>query len=428
MGTYKDAKGWKLIFQDHKGMRRTLRVAELNRRELDFVGRHIERLVGARVSRADVAPDTLAWLATIDDKLRTRLEALDLCDPLANRGKPKLKPFLDDYIASQRVKSRTQINNSAAARCLIKFFGADRRIDTITAGDAEQFSWWLRKPAQEGGRNLGDNTSRRHCGRAKQFFEHAVNCEYLPRNPFANPRIPTRVQPSHAEREHFISREELQLLLDECPNTEWRLMLTLARIGGLRIPSESASLRWGDVDWTPEKGTIRVTSPKTAQHVGHGMRVVPLFPELRAALNEAWELGDKKSEFIFTKLQGPGINLRTQLHRIMRRAGVPEFPKPFHNMRASRAIELSRDWPAHVVQTWLGHSAAVAQKHYLRVQPEDIGRANVVATRVATAGADLGGFERIPETGEAARNCEKTGFLVNSSRLPVPPLGLEPRT
>jgi hypothetical protein len=62
----------------------------------------------------------------------------------------------------------------------------------------------------------------------------------------------------------------------------------------------------------------------------------------------------------------------------------------------------------------------------LRVQPEDIGRANVVATRVATAGADLGVLERIPETRKAARNCEKTEFLGNSSRLSVPPRGFEP--
>ena len=76
----------------------------------------------------------------------------------------------------------------------------------------------------------------------------------------------------------------------------------------------------------------------------------------------------------------------------------------------------------------VGAQCGVAQKLDLRVQPEDMARTNGVATRVASARADLGGFERSPETGEAARNCEKTGFLVNFSRLPVPPLGLEPRT
>ena len=44
-------------------------------------------------------------------------------------------------------------------------------------------------------------------------------------------------------------------------------------------------------------------------------------------------------------------NLRTQLMRILRRAGVATWPKLFHNLRASRETELAATFPLHVVCT-----------------------------------------------------------------------------
>ena len=54
------------------------------------------------------------------------------------------------------------------------------------------------------------------------------------------------------------------------------LIFALARYGGLRTPSETKSLKWGDVDF--ERGRIRVPSPKTEHHEGKGSRLIPLFP------------------------------------------------------------------------------------------------------------------------------------------------------
>ena len=44
-------------------------------------------------------------------------------------------------------------------------------------------------------------------------------------------------------------------------------------------------------------------------------------------------------------------------------------------MRQSRAIELARDYPAHVATAWLGHSAQVAMRHYWRVTEADFEKA-----------------------------------------------------
>lgn len=79
-------------------------------------------------------------------------------------------------------------------------------------------------------------------------------------------------------------------------NPTWRTIVALSRLGGLRCPSEVLSLRWRDIDW--HAGRMLVTSPKTEHHLGRGSRSVPLFPELRAVLEEAFELATPRDEYV----------------------------------------------------------------------------------------------------------------------------------
>jgi integrase len=74
-------------------------------------------------------------------------------------------------------------------------------------------------------------------------------------------------------------------VIDACPDTQWRLIIMLCRIGGLRYPSELLPLTWGDVDW--ENNRLTVHSPKTEHHAGGESRVIPIFPELLPHLEEA---------------------------------------------------------------------------------------------------------------------------------------------
>lgn len=65
-----------------------------------------------------------------------------------------------------------------------------------------------------------------------------------------------------------------------------------------------------------------------------------------------------------------GQNLRTQFGRIIKAAGLIPWPKPFNNLRASRRTELQEKFPSHVIDSWLGHSTKVAERHYLQVTDE----------------------------------------------------------
>ncbi len=143
-------------------------------------------------------------------------------------------------------------------------------------------------------------------------------------------------------------------------------MFALSRYGGLRCPSEHLALRWDGIDW--ERGRMRVWSPKTAHHEGHESRTVPIFPELRPYLEAAWDRAEDRATFVVAgPFRSTAKNRRTQLRRIVMRAGLSPWPKPWHNLRASRQTELEESFPSHVVCAWIGNSERVAREHYLQV-------------------------------------------------------------
>jgi integrase len=89
-------------------------------------------------------------------------------------------------------------------------------------------------------RTLGENTVRRTCGRAKQFFKAAQRKRLIVENPFGDMRG-VGVQPNRA-RDYFVTRAEAERVLEACPDAQWRLIFALARFGGLRTPSETLRL------------------------------------------------------------------------------------------------------------------------------------------------------------------------------------------
>ncbi len=209
---------------------------------------------------------------------------------------------------------------------------------------------------------------RRRCGIARQFFRAAVRKRLIPENPFAEMEgVSVR---ANRARDFFLTRQDAARVLDACPDAEWRLIFALSRYGGLRCPSETLALRWSDIDWANNRFTV--TSRKTEHHEGHGSRVVPLFPELRPYFEDAF---DPEAVYVITRYQDGNSNLRTQLNRIIKRAGLTPWEKLFQNLRASRATELAAQFPSHVAAEWLGHSTMVAQKHYWRTTEDDFEKA-----------------------------------------------------
>ncbi len=69
-------------------------------------------------------------------------------------------------------------------------------------------------------------------------------------------------------------------------------------------------------------------------------------------------------------------NLRTEITRLSRRVGVSGWPRLFHTVtlqegRASRQTELQREFPLHVVCSWLVNAPRIVQQSYLLVTEDD---------------------------------------------------------
>ena len=110
---------------------------------------------------------------------------------------------------------------------------------------------------------------------------------------------------------------------------------------------------------------------KTEQHSGAGVRIVPLFPELVAPLQDAFDAAPEGEVFVLPRLKG-GSNLRTTFYKIIARAGLEPFPKPWVNLRASRAVELAREHPAHVAARWVLRRPFVASAIIGAKRPEQV--------------------------------------------------------
>jgi len=186
-------------------------------------------------------------------------------------------------------------------------------------------------------------------------------------------------------RQFFITRDATDKVLDAAPDATWRLIIALSRYSGLRCPSEHLLLKWDDIDWANKR--MLVTSPKTARHAGHETRLVPLFPQLIPHLNARWEEAAEGSEFVIDRYRDTSTNLRTQMTRIVKRAGLKPWPRIFHNFRSSRQTELEEIFPSHVVCKWTGNSPQVARKHYLQLTDEHFERATQSGAECGVAGA-----------------------------------------
>jgi hypothetical protein len=88
-------------------------------------------------------------------------------------------------------------------------------------------------------------------------------------------------------------------------------------------------------------------------------------PDLRAILAEAFERAEPHATLVVPMAARKGVNLRTHLERIIRKAGHEPWPRLLQNLRASCETDGVEKYPSHVVATWLGHSPKVAAQHYL---------------------------------------------------------------
>jgi integrase len=349
-----------LRFVDPTGIRKAIYLGRMPKRQADQVKMHVEKLVSAAISRCAVADETSKWVSSLDDVLRNKLARVGL---ISSRESTTIEAFISSYIDGRHdAKTGTKVNWRKVKRQLLEYIDGSRSLASISKSEAKDFRQHL---IAEG---YAENTIRKVCSVVRQFFTDAVERELIVENPFNQRSIPTSTG-GNPDRQAYISVETAESVLNACPDSQWRLLFALSRYAGLRCPSEHLALRWSDVNWERNRMTVR--SCKTEHHEGKSQRVVPIFARLRPFLEAAFDEAEPGTEYVITRYRDTNTNLRTQLLRIINRAGVKAWPRLFNNLRASCETDLAKCHPIKAVCDWIGHSVKVAHQHYLQTTESD---------------------------------------------------------
>ena len=370
--------GYRITFDLH-GKRMTVYTGKMEPRAVERLRDKVKELarIKNRNGRIEESENISVWVSTIiGTKLHTKLVNVGLLETVKDT---QLGSFCEAYIASRTdIKQQTRVNLLSSKRMLVEHFGAGIDLRSITPAHVSEFKAALMT-------RYANATTGRTLRRGRQFFAHAVDAGIINRNPFDKLKIPNQTNPS---RLFFVDRETCQKVLDACPNLHWRLIFSLARFGGFRIPSELIGLQWSDVLWAEKK--IKVPSPKTEHIQGKDHRWVPLFPEIMEPLRQAFDIAKEGDQFIFLRTITGAVNLRKGLNSIIKKAGLSPWPKLFQNLRASRETELCQNFPLHVASKWIGNTPTVAMGHYLQVIDSDWEKATNTTEKSDTKSDTLG--------------------------------------
>jgi integrase len=360
------ANGTRYFIQlsDGEDVRRPkIHLGAVTRKQAESALTHIETLLKDRKTGAVMPTATQEWLGGIPDGLRERFEKLSILSA-TTKSRWTVSVWVADYIAKRPdVKEGTRRKWRDVEGKLAVFFKNDI-LDDVTVQHGKAFRIYLKTTV-----GLSENTIRRHIGICRQFFNAAINAEIITKNPFRGQSVSVQANES---RFFYVTSEMAQKVLDACPDASWRLIFGLARFGGLRCPSEVVRLKWVDVDF--EKQRFTVFASKTEHHADGGIRVVPMFPELRPLFQDAFDHAPDGAVYCIDRYKGQWSNVGVHMARIIKRAGLDVWPKLFQNLRSTRETELFKITGGNVkaVCNWIGNTPAVAMTHYAQVTEADI--------------------------------------------------------
>jgi integrase len=412
------------------GKRKSICGGKLNDRNAARLLGRVEALVSALKTGAILEDHIQQWLITIaGTPMAKKLESTGL---IKKQLKLTLEAFIDEYLAfkEQKLKPTTLITLKQTRRRITKFLGSKINISDVTQADAEKYQVFL--SVQE---KLSDATIARDCKRCREIFDYAKKSRLIKDNPFASLKLPSQ---ENKERMFTITPEMATKVLDACPSLEWKLIFAMARYGGIRMPSELVKLRWQDILWSENK--IIIHSPKTA-HQGKPNRIIPLFPELKPLLEQAFDAAPEGSVNVIKHCQGTK-NYRKGLKEIILKAGLLPWPKLFNNLRSTRETELAKNYSLQAATAWIGNTPKIALGHYLQVTEQEWQTATILRPESGTPSVIFGHFpvhqgqaelckdsQSLTEvfgSCDVMRNDASCNEVIQSKEMTS--LGLEPRT
>ncbi len=328
---------------------------------------------------------------------------------------PELEVFLDQYLTSRlsELAEGTLALHRHTKRCLVAYFGAYRRLDSVTRLDARGFKTALANgelvEVMRKNRTPSPATVDQHIRHARTMFNHALADDLILFNPFDR-LASTKHVPGDW---HYVAMDEFAKLYAAAGSPAWRLLLVLARFAALRR-GEALHLRWNDVDWQASR--LRVVSHGKWKVKDKDSRIVPICPELHAILLTSFDGAQEGQRYVIPPGSLNVKNLWRDFGVVAKRAEVERYAKPIHTLRKSCLTDWAGKYPMHVVKAWAGHSdVRTTDEFYLQVPDSEYERAGKdgftpVAPQLWTQLASNGTDMAKKENAEDAQVLEQQGL------------------
>ncbi len=346
-----------ITFHDAAGNPRHITLGQVAKRYAEAFKVRVEDLASAALHGHSPTDDTSRWLSSLEDRLYSKLAAVGLVpERLCATIGVVIGRYIEEREGELKPESIRKLRQTETK--LLGFFDKDQPVRKITPEDAAA---WRRSLKDE---NLSEAVIRTHCGNAKTMLAEAKRRKVIESNPFEM----LKSGPTPSKYTRYITPDEIKRVIDACPDAEWRLLFGLARYAGLRIPSESNSLTWADVDF--ERARLTVHSPKTERWEGHDQRVVPITPKLMVLLRDRFETMPEGESPLVT-ITGKGAVIR-RVRGIWKKANVEPWERLWQTLRSSCEKEWANTFPQYAVSKWIGHSITISGRHYANAVPDEL--------------------------------------------------------
>lgn len=276
-------------------------------------------------------------------------------------------------------KRRDWTGGTEAKRCadknsFFRFFDESERANEVDEKNVLEFKEFLFARGRANGAPFARATANRTLKSAREVFEWSVKTGILRENVFKSIKIGGTANP---DKNRYIETQTVRRLLATCDlqehweeerRQEWRVLIVLCRVCGLRNPTETTRLKWSDVDFA--KGELHIDEVKNKRR-----RVCPMFAPVRVELERLREIrGDNPGVYVVESLRTCS-NMGTTFKKLVERAGLALWPKIFHNLRKSAATDICNAYGAKSESVWLGHTERISFDFYQQITPETITRA-----------------------------------------------------
>jgi len=218
---------WNIRFVDEYGNRQSVFLKRsYTEQSANDLKRIIETIIVCRDNNQVPDKRVFAYLETAPPEIRAKLEKVGL---ITQNKVRTLSTFLDDYVKERTDwKWRTVAAFHTSKDIMLTFFGKCTPIEKISVDDAVVFRLGLEKKYSEA-------TVAKIIKHCRQVFNLARRRKWIADSPFETVKLGSQ---RNLKRFYFVSMDEYHKLLDGCTNAKQRLIISLARIGGLRCPTD----------------------------------------------------------------------------------------------------------------------------------------------------------------------------------------------